>query len=461
MKRIFSLILIAVLLLGMCSGCGQQAEEETEKPTEPAKPALTGTVTISGDGKEDTPLTAETSVADPFYQWFVDGTPVDNANSQVFQVPVNAAGKAITVSVGAEGFDGSILSDTVTASANPSDYKSMAGLYPTAKILGRVFLDKTDPTAAHIEWPASGFEFNIHAEGDSLKIHYDTAYESTLAVFIDGVMQERPILIRKSGGFYCTFPITPGDHTVRIVREFEPQTHEGSYQLLKGVEFAGTVKEAPARKDIYIEIIGDSTATGSGAMGVHRPGQGFLTTDYSNTSSFGYQVAKDFDADYSIVAKGNCGFLNGDIIQNKSMTDVYEYWWRWHSEDKYTFLRCPDVIIMKVGMNDSASAGHSLEQFKEGAKNFILRLREIYGYEPVILWFDSVTSNTYRNSQFAVMQLLQQELGDEKFYVTQFQHGFDGAGPATSASGLPSAQNQRDLADQITDYLKNTVGFSK
>ena len=461
MKRIFSLILIAVLLLGMCAGCGQQAEKKTEKPTEPAKPALTGTVTISGEGKEDTPLTAETSVADPFYQWIVDGTPVDNANSQVFQVPVNAAGKAITISVGAEGFDGSILSEAITASSNPSDYKSMAGLYPTSKILGRVFLDKTDPTAAHIEWPASGFEFNIHAEGDSLKIHYDTAYESTLAVFIDGVMQERPILIRKSGGFYCTFPITPGDHTVRIVREFEPQTHEGSYQILKGVEFAGTVKEAPAKKDIYIEIIGDSTATGSGAMGVHRPGQGFLTTDYSNTSSFGYQVAKDFDADYSIVAKGNCGFLNGDIIQNKSMTDVYEYWWRWHSEDKYTFLRCPDVIIMKVGMNDSASAGHTLEQFKEGAKNFILRLREIYGYEPVILWFDSVTSNTYRNSQFAVMQELQKELGDEKFYVAQFQHGFDGAGPATSASGLPSAQNQRDLAHQITDYLKNTVGFSK
>ena len=454
-------MLACVVLLSLFAGCGKQAEEKTEAPTEPTKPALTGTVTISGEGKEDTPLTAETSVADPFYQWFVDGVPVDNANSQVFQVPVNAAGKAITVSVGADGYDGSILSEGVTATANPSDYKSMAGLYPTSKILGRVFLDKADPTAAHIEWPASGFEFNIHAEGDSLKIYYDTAYESTLAVFVDGVMQERPILIRKSGGFYCTFPITPGDHTVRVVREFEPQTHDNYFQLLKGVEFVGTVKEAPAKKDIYIEIIGDSTATGSGAMGVHRPGQGFLTTDYSNTSSFGYQVAKDFDADYSIVAKGNCGFLNGDIIQNKSMTDVYEYWWRWHNEDKYTFLRCPDLIIMKIGMNDSAGAGHSLETFKEGAKNFILRLREIYGYEPVILWFDSVTSNTYRNSQFAVMEQLQQELGDDKFFVTQFQHGFDGAGPATSASGLPSAQNQRDLADQITDYLKNTVGFKK
>ena len=459
MKRIVSLLFACLLLFS--AGCGQQTPETTDPPTEPTKPALTGTVTISGEGKEDTPLTAETTVADPFFQWFVDGVPVDNANSQIFQVPVNAAGKAITVSVGADGYDGSLLSDAVIATANPSDYKSMAGLYPTSKILGRVFLDKTDPTAAHIEWPASGFEFNIHAEGDSLKIHYDTAYESTLAVFIDGVMQERPILIRKSGGFYCTFPITPGDHTIRIVREFEPQTHDNYYQLLKGVEFVGTVKEAPARKDLYIEIIGDSTATGSGAMGVHRPGQGFLTTDYSNTSSFGYQLAQSLDADYSIVAKGNCGFLNGDIIQNKSMTDVYEYWWRWHSEDKYTFLRCPDLIVMKIGMNDSESAGHTLEQFKEGAKNFILRLREIYGYEPVILWFDSATSSAYRDSQYSAMQQLQEELGDENFYVAQFSHGFDGAGPATSATGLPSAQNQRDIADQIIDYLNNVVKFSK
>ena len=410
MKRIFSVLSVLVLLIGLFAGCGKTAEEPAEEveTTQPL-PTLEGTVTISGEAKEDTLLTAQTSVTAPLYQWFVDGVPMDNANTENFQVPVNAAGKEITVSVSAEGYGNAILSEGVTAVANPSDYKSMAGMYHASKILGRVFLDQTDPTAAHIEWPASGFEFNIHAEGDSLKIHYDTAYESTLAVFIDGVMQERPILIRKSGGFYCTFPITPGDHTVRVVREFEPQTHEGSYQLLKGVEFKGTVEERPADKDVYIEIIGDSTATGSGAMGVHRPGQGFLTTDYSNTSSFGYQVAKDFDADYSIVAKGNCGFLSGDIIQNKSMTDVYEYWWRWHTEDKYTFLRCPDVIIMKIGMNDSAGAGFSVEQFKEAAEKFILRLREIYGEEPIILWFDSVTSSTYRDSQFTAMQELQQK----------------------------------------------------
>ena len=460
MKRTISLMLAVVLALSLLAACGAQ---ETQTPTtepQPTKPALTGTVTVTGEGKEDTALTAETSVEAPVYQWCVDGTPVDNANGAAFQVPVNAAGKAITVRVTSDAFDGALESEPVTAEANPGDFKSMAGIYPTAKILGRVFLDKTDPTAAHIEWPASGFEFTIHAEGTTLKIHYDTAYESTLAVFIDGVMQERPILIRKAGGFYCQFSITPGQHTIRVVREFEPQTHEGSYQLLKGVEFQGTVGEKPADKALYFEIIGDSTATGSGAMGVHRPGQGFLTTDYSNTSSFGYQVAQDFDADYSIVAKGNCGFLCGDIVQNKSMTDVYEYWWRWHTEDKYTFLRRPDVILMKIGMNDS-SGGYSVEEFREGAKSFLLRLREIYGQEPVILWFDSETTNAKRTAQFEAMQQLQQELGDENFFVARFSHGYDGAGPATSQTGLPSAQNQRDLADQITAFLKANTNIGK
>ena len=103
----------------------------------------------------------------------------------------------------------------------------------------------------------------------------------------------------------------------------------------------------------------------------------------------------------------------------------------------------------------------TVEEFREGAKQFILRLREIYGQKPVILWFDSETSNTKRNAQFDAMQALQKELGDENFFVAQFAHGFDGAGPATSQSGLPSAQNQRDLADQITAFLKENTDIGK
>ncbi|MBR5529782.1 MAG: hypothetical protein IKU57_04840, partial [Oscillospiraceae bacterium] len=391
----------------------------------------------------------------------VAGEPVYNANGATFYVPVNAAGKEITVSVTAAGYEGAVTSNAITAVANPAAFKSMAGMLGASKTQGRVFTDPDKPTAVRIEWPACGFEFNVNAEGGNMKVHYETSYESTLAVFVDGVKLERPTLMPVANGHYFEIPLTAGQHTIKLLRELEPSTYVGQKQMLLGIEFAGTVEAAPAKNDLYIEFIGDSTVTGSGSAGEFRPGQGFLVTDHSNTSSFAYQVAQDFSADYSIVAKGNCGFCSGDVAQKISMTDAYEYLWRWSGEEKYTFSRTPDVIVMKIGGNDTVSAGFSLELFKEGAKNFILRLREIYGEEPAIVWFDRTSTGGYTKEQYDAMVALQKELGDKKFFVTSFTWDLEGAGPATVQIGLPSAQNHRDLADQVTAYLKNTVGIGK
>lgn len=469
MKRIFSLVLVTALLLCGCQKTPEQAQTPTTQPqtqteTQPqpqALPALEGSVTVSGEGKEDTPLTAVTTVENPAYQWLVDGVAVDNATEAMFYVPVNAAGKEITVSVEAEGYSGALMSDPVTAIANPAAFRTMAGMLGASKTQGRVFTDPEEPTAVRIEWPACGFEFNVNVESGNLKVHYKTSYESTLAVFVDGVKQERPTLMPVPGGYFFEISVTPGKHTVKLLRELEPSTYLGQKQMLKGIEFNGTVEAAPAKSDLYIEFIGDSTVTGSGSAGSFRQGQGFLVTDHSNTSSFAYQVAQDFGADYSIVAKGNCGFCSGDVAQKISMTDAYEYRWRWSDEEKYQFNRTPNLIVMKIGGNDTVSAGFGLEQFKEGAKNFILRLREIYGAEPAIVWFDRTASGGYTKEQYDAMVALQQELGDAKFFVTSFTWDLEGAGPATAQIGLPSAQNHRDLADQLTAYLKNTVGFGK
>ena len=153
MKRFFATVLVLAMALSMLAACQKTPDASTAEPTEQTEPlpALEGTVTITGDGKEDTILTAQTSVAQPFYQWLVDGVPMDNANAETFQVPVNAAGKEITVSVGAEGYGNAIVSDPITAVANSSDFKSMAGMYHASKILGRVFF-----------FSLSGFFFMIH-----------------------------------------------------------------------------------------------------------------------------------------------------------------------------------------------------------------------------------------------------------------------------------------------------------
>lgn len=451
MKRLLALILTFVMAASILCACGEKATNEPY--TEEALPALTGTVTVEGEGMEDTDLTTTTDVQNPKYQWYCDDQPIPYATDAILRVPANATGKAITVKVSAEGFSGEITSEAVTATENPTTFRTMASMFYASKLSGRVFLDPEDQTAARIEWPACGFEFNVQADGGAMKVFYKTTYESTLAVFVDGVKQERPTLMPVLDGFHFEIQLTAGNHTIKLLRELEPNTYEAQKQMLTGIEFAGKVLEKPADNDLYIEFIGESTVTGSGSAGTFRPGAGFLVTDHSNTSSFAFQTAQMLNADYSIVAKGNVGFLNGDVGQNFNMPFVYDYRWRWSDETPYTPVRTPDLIIMKIGMNDTVAAGHSLEGFKEGAKNFITHLRELYGADVPIVWFDRINTG-YPEEQYNAMLQLKEELADGNLYITRFDWGLDGAGPATSQVGLASAENHTDIANQLVAYLK-------
>lgn len=449
MKRLLALTLSIVMILTLFSACGEKTEVKEEKPL----PQISGTVTVAGEGMEDTDLLATTDVQNPSYQWYCDDQPIANAIYPQLRVPANAAGKAITVKVSAEGFSGELVSEAITATENPTTYRTMASMFYASKISGRVFLDVEEQTAARIEWPACGFEFNVEADGGPMKVYYKTTYESTLAVFVDGEKQERPLLMPVAGGLSFEIQLSAGKHTVKLLRELEPNTYEGQKQMLTGIDFAGKVLDRPADNDLYIEFIGESTVTGSGSAGTFRPGAGFLVTDHSNTSSFAYQTAQMLNADYSIVAKGNVGFLNGDVGQNLNMPTVYDYQWRWSGERLYTPARTPDMIIMKIGMNDTEAAGHTLEGFKEGAKNFIGHLRELYGKDIPIVWFDRINTG-YPEQQYNAMLELKEEMGDENFFVTRFDWGLDGAGPATSQVGLASAENHTDIANQLVTYLK-------
>jgi len=459
MKRIVAALLVAVLFLTACASTPKT--ENKPDNTQPQLPALEGTVTITGDGKEDTQLTAEATLVDaaavPAYQWYLDGEALRDATGATFHVPVNAAGKNITVGVTAEGYAGEVKSEAVAAVANPADFKSMAGMYYASKVIGRVFMNEADATAAQIEWPASGFEFNIDAQGGMLKVLYETNYEATVYVFIDGQEQPRVTFVPIKGGYSCEFPVTAGAHTVKILRDGEPQTIANGYLKLKGVEFAGTVTEKPADKELYIEVIGDSISSGIGTLGVYKPGGSHQAQDDSATHTFGFYVAQDLDADYSIVAKGGIGVVHGTGTPVLNMMDAYEYLWKWGREEKYSFSRKPDLIILELGANDSLDHDVTTELYKQEIQKFIEMLRRIHGEDVPILWLGRKQDN-YHGLQLGAVQELIQETGDKNLYAVNFPCGSDGTG---GVAGHPSAQNHRDFADQVTAYIKETVGLGK
>lgn len=471
MKRLFAFCLAAAMILSGCASTqseeavtqqattGSSAADTTALETTLPPARLEGSVTVTGDGKEDTQLTATAALDEPnavaLYQWYLDGAALQDANSPTLQIPVNAAGKTVTVGVRAEGYDNEIMSDPVPVTENPSDYKTMAGMYHSSKVIGRVFLSRKDPTAVQIEWPACGFEFNVDAQGGTLKIHYETNYESTIAVFIDGVEQPRPTLVPIMGGLFCEFPLEAGAHTIKILRDSEPETTQIGHVTLKGVEFAGSVTEKPADKDLYVEIIGDSISSGIGTLGVFTEGGSAKMSDHSATHTYGYYVAQDLDADYSIVAKGGIGVVQGEGSQGINMMNAYEYLWRFSLEDLYCFSRKPDLIILELGANDSFAHNVTTELYKQEIQKFIQMLRQIHGADVPILWLGRLQDNYHGLQYKAVLELID-EMGDPNLYAASFPCGSDGTG---GVAGHPSAQNHRDFADQVTKFIKETIGI--
>ena len=237
MKRILCLILTLVLCLFCFAACGDKETTKTEKPL----PQLEGTVTVEGEGMEDTDLLATTDVENPQYQWYCDGTPIANAIYPQLRVPVNAAGKAITVAVRAEGYDGEITSDPITATANAEAYRSMIGVYYASKISGRVFIDPDQQTAARIEWPACGFEFKVNAVGGAMKVYHQVCGQD--------VETEIPIIKTKEGLF---------DLKIRTFldacKNGTPAPVPSSQTLYNQAIIDGIAKSAEAGKEVEIVI---------------------------------------------------------------------------------------------------------------------------------------------------------------------------------------------------------------
>lgn len=307
-------------------------------------------------------------------------------------------------------------------------------------------------------WSGSGFEINIEAEGGNFTVEALTNEKIYLAVFVDGTQLERGAAIT-SEQKTLTFEISPGSHTVRIVRDTQISTNAGNYFFFQSIAFAGEVLEAPVEKEMYVEIIGDSIACGDGALGVYTPGKAWQPPeDDSAVCSFGYYLAEMLNADYSIVARGGIGLLKDTSGSQESsgstkitMDEIYGctngYADMQTSEGKYAFERKPDLIILELGANDSNTYE---SQWQENVVSFIEQIHSKNGNEVPIVWVGK------NNTHYGTMQtLLRTELKGKNVYAFQYTYGGSGsAALATQTSGHPSAAEQKAFAENILRFLK-------
>ena len=455
MKRMrFScLLLAAAMLLGGCASTNLAVPEDTEPAgttAEPAAPAFTAEVTLSGEGRADSAVKAnvKTDARGKFsYRWILDGRELSTRNDTL-QIPCSAAEKDLVCRVSCEGYEGFAESEPLTVLDRGENASlTCAGLYEDVKWIGRTMQVGTGMTA---DWSCAGFEMNLWAAGGEFRVYYEAGYKCYFAFFVDGVQVDRPLL---NGDDSFAVEIPSGNHTIKLCKETEISS-AGAGITLKAVVFDGDVLERPADKDLYIEVAGDSIACGDGSLGTYKEGEKWVLADHSGTHGFGYLTAEILDADVSVVSKGGIGVVKPAGQYN--IGQLYEYVNHYRSADKYDFdgARVPDVILVEQGANDGSVATD--DEYFEALGEFVKMLRDKWGDAPAIVWVGK------RQSHYeTALRLKAARKSDENFFVFRFAYGGSGsAALTTQKAGHPSAAEQREMAEALAAFLREN-GIAK
>ena len=295
-----------------------------------------------------------------------------------------------------------------------------------------------------LDWGGSGILMNLRTEGETLTIEYENSYAMFFSIEVDGVETNRE---RVEGKGFLRIPLKAGEHSVSVIKDTEISIQDKSYSYLNYLKFSGEFLKAPPEKPYYIEIIGDSIASGDGALGVFTPGVNYALNEHSAKASFGYVACSLLNADYSMVTRGGIGLLKARDELQRRMIDIYDYASPYNDrENPYDFsARFPNMVILELGANDGE---FTAEEWVPALDEMVKMIRSRNGVIP-ILWVGKSTR------WYEEVQKYIEENNVLDMYAMQYSYGTSGAGsPATAKAGHPNAQEQSEMGTAVAEFIR-------
>lgn len=409
----------------------------------------------------DDPLSGGTSVSDD--QPNVTSTDAPSSNSSVSETTTSQT-SSVTAATDAPSTTSQTQKPTTSSPATIPSGK------PTTTTTTPVVLGKSENNVEFIgrfatvggtdhkqfEW--SGSTITAGFEGTEISINLKILRNGPYGendYFNVTVDNGQPYVLKITKGtdkYTLASGLKNGYHTVVVTKRTEAAF--GALIQFEGFDYGtGKAAPAPARMERRIEIYGDSISAGYGNEGT---GNGFRLDEENADLTYASITAKNLNAEYTAIALSGHGV---HISLSQSTTEVVpKYFDRnlYKTSGTYRFNQPdPDVVIINLGTNDYA-AGVSDADYYESYTNFVAKIRRKYPDAYIVL---TTCGGTVRP-----MDLLQQivdtrrtKYGDEK--IGRFVGDFKDLDGAFGADGHPSVYGHKQLADQLTDYLKEKLGW--
>lgn len=357
----------------------------------------------------------------------------------------------------------------ISCSGNPIQSNSFAQITADNEnfhYIGRI--ERKNPQEAIFSYPGTACKFKFSGTSLKVKLADDNwGKENYVSVYIDD--NPNPIVIQlKNEQQPNIYEITKGledkVHTALLVKRNDYIMGEFKFLgiLLDANQNLLPLDSQTTRK---IEIYGDSISAGSTVEYEHTgtqdpPGNNnHLDNAYL---SYGAILAKDYNAELSLIAQSGIALVDGYSYWNNGigMEAVYDKFkplkdgLPWNFSDYQ-----PDLIIIALGQNDSSTIdiGKDLssKEWKNHYQQFIANLRSKYPNSYLICMFP----NMYHNPEWDIylteaVAEYQNEYQDKKIYFLINQQ---------VTPGHPRTSEQKLMADALENLINNNLvkdGFS-
>ena len=246
---------------------------------------------------------------------------------------------------------------------------------PFIEYIGR--FDFSNPKSVRFDWP--GVQIRTRFEGTSCSIKLKDG-KNDYNVFIDGRLHK---VIRTTADtiYVLANGLEKKTHTLLITKLTEALFGMGTFEgfILDAGKSLVKPKEKDRRK---IEFIGDSYFTGFGSEG-DSPDCEFSRETQNSYLSFGPQLARKLDADYSIVAISGSGVVKnyGDSLRISELPLPHYYVQVCFNDSLlWDFNRWqPDAVVVRLGRNDYWQKPHpKREMFRTAYLKLLKDIRRNY-----------------------------------------------------------------------------------
>ena len=298
---------------------------------------------------------------------------------------------------------------------------------------------------------------SINFIGNRVYADIESDGEDYFLVVLDGEIYNNSFPVRERKLYKLVEGIEQGEHNLELIKRTEAFVGTASFY---GFEiFNGQILEQPKEKNLKIEIFGDSISCGYGNESENEFGE--FNSKYENSYlSYGAIAARKLNAELNLTSWGGLGLVRNYDDSPMPLPERIEWITNKDTNKKWDFSSyVPDIVIINLGTNDFNEHPPTKDNFVDGYRILIDRIRNYYGKVKIICAIGPVMEGKVLNDikDYVKNHVVDyyNSIGDNDIFFLEHEH--QKAENGYGEGYHPSQKTHYIMADELVNRIKEIL----